>query len=220
MHLYKFNCFLVICSYQENFRQASNLGRLRTALIWRKHFDSHVMKKCSERRLFDSFSFSSFIVEVCSSHFNLFMPFLRTGLGSKPHFPSASACLLRMACYCMLLLFCLLLLSATSSVQTHTCLPLFQPLPAQHIAIVANQLQYILQLWELNKLTIFSPSIDPKFAHVRTSLSHHVHMLHGQETPDLKWFLEDRIQWEPSEGHILSYICIPLLLRCLLPLGD
>lgn len=118
------------------------------------------------------------------------MPFLRTGLGSKPHFPSASACLLRMACYCMLLLFCLLLLNATSSVQTHTCLPLFQPLPAQHIAIVAivaANCSIYCQLWQLNKLTTFSPAIDPKFAHVGTSLSHHVHMLHGQETLDLEW---------------------------------
>lgn len=85
----------------------------------------------------------------------------------------------------------LLALAQCHKFGSNSYVPSFVPTTAcpaySNCGYCGSQLQYILQLWQLNKLTTFSPAIDPKFAHVGTSLSHHVHMLHGQETLDLEW---------------------------------
>ena len=105
--------------------------------------------------------------------FNLNYAFPKNWSGFKTPF---SFSIRLLAAHGLLLLFCLLLLNATSLVQTHleksrcsisicafsvptTACPAYSPCGKQ------------ITVQQLNKLTRFSPSIDPKFAHVRTCLS-------------------------------------------------
>ena len=111
---------------------------------------------------------------VCSlKHVQFNFAFPKNWSGFKTPF---SFSIRLLAAHGLLLLFCLLLLNATSLVQTHleknrcsisicafsvptTACPAYSPCGKQ------------ITVQQSNKLTRFSPSIDPKFAHVRTCLS-------------------------------------------------